>query len=87
MWKTEEAFAASQKWSSVGSESGKMITPHGRGSIYGPIEYRNGHQDAIAKDELGMVVSATLEGWSSRRSCHHDAHAGDAHAVTEPLLF
>ena len=55
---------ASQKWSAVGSESGKIIQPHGRGSIYayGPIElYCNGHQGAIAKDSLGMIVSATLE--------------------------
>ena len=61
MWKTEESFAANQRWTAVGSESGKMIKPHGRGSIYGPMEYCNDHQDAISKDELGMIFSATLE--------------------------
>ena len=61
MWKTEEPFAASQRWSAMGSGSGKIIQPHGRGSIYGPIEYCNDHQDAIARDELGMIISATLE--------------------------
>ena len=29
MWKTEESFAASRRWSAVGSESGKMRQPHG----------------------------------------------------------
>jgi len=61
MWKTEESFAASQRWSTVGGESGKMIKPHGRGSIYGPIEYCDGHQDAISRAQLGMIFSATLE--------------------------
>ena len=61
MWKTEESFAASQRWSAVGSESGKMIQPHDRGCIYGPIAYCNDHQDAIAREEPGMFFSATLE--------------------------
>ena len=61
MWKTEEPFAASQRWPAAGIEGGKMIQPHGRGSIYGPIEYSIGHQDGIARDELGMIFSETLD--------------------------